>query len=524
MRLIYLPFLIIAIGFILIYSFLDWLIVIVLELPLSQDLVHLWLPMLLPWMPVFIWLNPRIKLLILKDKRGNLPFFYRFAAVFAIAVPTIIAQDYIVIATGKLTQLQSINEINNTALSKYYKLKTHFVDKRHVAVYHRAEASGRYNETLIFHIDVACPLLDRPDSSIQSNITPKAWVCYDFSKSISNRVSDDQKQAEFKSFDPLVNDEFKEKDFDKFVYLDRIGMTDRTKAYQKAITQQIPDIKKPIILEGVDTAFETRSGDKLIWIFGSFGIGAAVWFLMVIIPKISTAELKKLNEKSSSANLKVFKRALSIDNLKKSNMLITIIIIGLNLLIFVIMVFAGLGVVSFGAQDLLAWGADFRPKVIEGQWWRLLTSVFLHGGLMHVLMNMYGLFFVAIFLEPMLERVKYAAAYLICGLAASLVSIWWHPASVGVGASGAIFGLYGVLTALIIANKVNVKERKGMLLVSLPFIIINLLIGLSGGIDNSAHIGGLVCGLIIGFLYAGFANLPEEKKKNPAKTPSTSVG
>lgn len=523
MRLIYLPFLIIATSFIIIYSFLDWLLVIIFELPLNEDLVRFWLPFTLPWIPLLIWLSLRIKLLVLKDKRGNLPFLYRFAAAFAIAIPTIIAQDYMVTATGKLTQLQNINAINNTALSKYYKLKTHFVDKRNVAVYRRAETSGKYNETLIFHIDVACPLLDKPDTLIQSNITPKAWLCYDFSKSISNRLSDDEKQAEYKSFDTLVNNEFKEKDFDKFVYLDRIGMTDRTKAYLKAINQKIPDIKKPIILEGVNTAFETRSGDKLAWIFGSFGIGAAVWFLMVIIPKISTAELKKFNKKSPFTNWETFKRSISIDNLMKSNMLITIIIVGLNLLVFVIMVFAGLGVISFGAQDLLAWGADFRPNVIHGQWWRLLTSFFLHGGLMHLLMNMYGLFFVAIFLEPMLGRLKYAAAYLACGIASSVVSIWWHPASVGVGASGAIFGLYGVLTALIIASKVNVKERKGMLLVSLPFIVINLLLGLSGGIDNSAHIGGLLCGLIIGFLYAAFASLPQDEKKHSTKISSTSV-
>ena len=523
MRLVYLPFLIIAISFILIYSFLDWLLVIVFELPLNDDLVRFWMPFSLPWIPLLIWLSPRIKLLILKDKKGNLPFLYRFAAAFAIAIPTIFAQDYMVTATGKLTQLQNISEVNNTALTKYYKLKTHFVDKQHAAAYRRVKTTGKYNETLVFYLDVACPLLDKPDSSARVNIAPKAWLCYEFSKSISNRVSDNEKEFEFKSFNEQANNEFKEKDFDKFVYLDRIGTSDRTKAYAKAISEQIPDIKKPIILEGIDAAFETRSGNKLVWIFGSLGIGAVVWFLMVIIPKLSTAELKKYNDKSSPGTPAAFYRSFTIRNLRKSNALITTIIIGLNLLIFLVMVFAGLGVISFSAQDLLAWGADFRPKVIDGQWWRLLTSFFLHGGLMHLLMNMYGLFFVAICLEPMLGRLNYAAAYLACGVASSVVSIWWHPASVGVGASGAIFGLYGVLTALIIASKVNVKEKRGMLLISLPFIAINLLLGLSGGIDNSAHIGGLICGLIIGFLYAAFANLPENKKQNSAKAPPISV-
>ena len=528
MRLIYLPFLVIVASFILVYSSLDWLFLVKFELPVNEEVVHIWLPMLLPWIPVFIWLSPRIRLLVLKDKKGNLPFLYRFVAGFAIAIPTIIAQGYIVTATGTLTQLQNINEINATALSKYYKLKTHFVDKRNVAVYHRTETSGKYNETLEFYIDVACPILPVPDTSTKSYIaananTPKAWLCYQFSKSISNRLSDDVKETEFKAFDTLVNNEFREKNFDQFVYLDRIGMNNRSKAYTKAIRRRIGNIKNPIILEAVDAPFEARNGDKLMWIFASSGIGAVVWFLMVLIPKMSTAELKKQNGKSSSSDWPGFRKAISIHSLAKSNFLITLIIIGLNLLVFVIMVFAGLGVISFDARDLLAWGADFRPKTIDGQWWRLLTSFFLHGGLMHLFMNMYGLFFVAIFLEPMLGRLKYASAYLICGIAASIVSIWWHPATISVGASGAIFGLYGVLTAMIIANKVNVKDRRSMLLISLPFIVINLLLGLSGGIDNAAHVGGLLCGLIIGCLFSIFANLPAEKQKKSAKITSPSV-
>ena len=131
---------------------------------------------------------------------------------------------------------------------------------------------------------------------------------------------------------------------------------------------------------------------------------------------------------------------------------------------------------------------------------------------MHLLLNMYGLFFVAIFLEPQLGKIRYASAYLICGIVASLASIWWYPATISIGASGAIFGLYGVFVALLTTNKANVSNKKGLLLFSLFFIIINLAMGLAGGIDNAAHIGGLLCGILLGYIFYFFTDLPDAKE------------
>jgi membrane associated rhomboid family serine protease len=519
-RLIFIPYLIIAASFLVIYSFLDWLLLIRFELPVNEEVVHFWLAFALPWVPVFIWLSPRIRLLVLKDKKGNLPFLYRFIAAIAIAVPVIIAQNYLVTATGSLTQLQNINEINGQKLTKYYELKEHFIDKWHVAVYRRTETSGRNNETLSLIIDVACPIVDKQEIPIdlrQSNNTqyvtaPKAWLCYEFSKNISNHLSDDEKNIEFKTFDTVINNEFKEKNFDDFIYLDRIGKNDRSNAYLKAINAKFNDLPKPIILEGVNKPFEARNGEKLKWIFLSMGIGAAVWLLMISIPKINKAELKKMEEYTFSSDWRTFYE--SFTKFKSfGNIQITVIIIALNAIVFLIMVFAGLGVVSFDSHDLLNWGANFRPKTIDGEWWRLLTSIFLHAGLMHLFANMVGLLLVAIFLEPLLGRLKYAVAYLICGLVASATSILWHPATISIGASGAIMGLYGVLLALLTTNKIHAKAKRSILIITLPLVAINLLLGFLGGVDNAAHIGGLLCGVLIGYVIYFFGNLPEPKTR-----------
>lgn len=244
--------------------------------------------------------------------------------------------------------------------------------------------------------------------------------------------------------------------------------------------------------------FENRNGNTFAWIFRAFGIAAGIWLVMLLIPKLDKSELRRFEsgKPSNDNEVKEF-----IDFLKpKEGYFITPIIIYLNILIFVIMVFAGLGFISFKGQDLLAWGANFRPSTTNGEWWRLLTSTFLHGGLMHLIANMYGLLFVGIFLEPLLGRTKYLTAYLLTGILASCASLWWYDATVSVGASGAIFGLYGLFLVLHLTKIFPPSFSKAFFTSTLIFIGYNLLMGLTGGIDNAAHIGGLLSGCVVGLI------------------------
>jgi len=184
----------------------------------------------------------------------------------------------------------------------------------------------------------------------------------------------------------------------------------------------------------------------------------------------------------------------------------------LNILIFLIMIFAGLGIISFKATELVHWGANFRPLVAEGQWWRLLTNTFLHGGLMHILANMVGLMFVGVFLEPIIGTRRFVFIYIATGILASIASVWWHPATVSVGASGAIFGMYGVFLALLLSKVFPAKQNKAFLTSTLVFVGFNLLMGFAGGIDNAAHIGGLVSGFVIGLLITSTIRKEIEEK------------
>lgn len=183
---------------------------------------------------------------------------------------------------------------------------------------------------------------------------------------------------------------------------------------------------------------------------------------------------------------------------------ITPVLMFLNVLVFIIMLISGVHIISPSTVDLVKWGATFRPLVLDGQPWRLLTSTFLHAGILHLAMNMYAFFYIGILLEKIIPRWKYLTAYLVCGVVASAASVAMHDNTVGVGASGAIFGMYGLFLALLTSKLIAPQDRKSLLSSIGIFILFNLLFGLKDGIDNAAHIGGLVCGFVL-----GYALLPE---------------
>jgi len=188
------------------------------------------------------------------------------------------------------------------------------------------------------------------------------------------------------------------------------------------------------------------------------------------------------------------------------------IIININILVFILMLMGGVNIIKPDNISLLNWGANFRPYTLDGQWWRLLTCCFLHIGIVHLIFNMYALLYIGVLLEPILGRTRYTVAYILTGISASVVSVWWHDLTISAGASGAIFGMYGVFLALLTTNLLEKNTKKALTSSIFVFVGYNLAVGLKSGIDNSAHIGGLLSGVII-----GYAMLPSLKNEESNK-------
>jgi len=184
---------------------------------------------------------------------------------------------------------------------------------------------------------------------------------------------------------------------------------------------------------------------------------------------------------------------------------VTTALVAVNVAVFVAMTVRGVSPISPTSSNLLQWGADFGPAVTHGQWWRLLTSVFVHIGILHIAMNMYVLWGAGRLVERLFGPVPFAVLYVLTGLAGSLTSVMTHPFTVGAGASGAIFGLFGGLFGYLIVRRQAVHPRALQVLVpyATTFVLGNLAIGLSSPqVDLAAHLGGLVAGIPIGALLA----------------------
>ncbi|GFI50687.1 rhomboid protease GluP [Lachnospiraceae bacterium] len=187
--------------------------------------------------------------------------------------------------------------------------------------------------------------------------------------------------------------------------------------------------------------------------------------------------------------------------MNKVNAPCTILLAAMNVIVFIVLTSRGM---TEDGAFLLEHGAMYVLNVTEqGEYYRLFTSMFLHFGFEHLMNNMVVLVLIGWNLEMEIGKVKYLIIYLISGLGGNLLSAWWEiqtaDYAISAGASGAVFGLIGTLLYVAIRNHGRVGEISGRGIVFM--IIVSLYYGFtSSGVDNMAHIGGLVTGFLLGVL------------------------
>jgi rhomboid protease GluP len=148
------------------------------------------------------------------------------------------------------------------------------------------------------------------------------------------------------------------------------------------------------------------------------------------------------------------------------------------------------------SQVLLRLGAK-APYILAGQWWRLVTAMFLHAGLLHIGMNMWCLVDLGPEVESLFSTTKFTVLYLVTGVAGFILSLWWSPYGLSVGASGAIMGLIGILIGASFHHGHLGKEYRRQLW---RWVIYIAIFGIFFAVDNAAHIGGFITGLALGYL------------------------
>ncbi|PHQ29860.1 hypothetical protein CJ305_07780 [Leeuwenhoekiella nanhaiensis] len=492
---IYLPFVLVSICTIFFYNLFRWVFDIRLGiLPLKEDLLDIWIPFIIPVLPVSIWLRRPIRILKLKDPdRGRTAI--QALMIFAIVAPIVISQQYIKKAAFDLVTLENASEIKSLGAEKYFKINNFRVNKDARVAYATARTSGKGNDRLNFFLYLACPFENAEN----------AWYGVEYNESTGNTGTTTQQNAWFSNFLKYSERDFANYPFQDVSYFEKVAYSDHWDGYMQAIKNESPSAveNQQIILIPKADEFEERLGDTLPWVFGSFGIGCMVILLSLLYQKIDESTLSnfKKNKPLEDDDLRAILRFLNPLGSKGG----TAILIFVNIGVFVGMIFSGISFVSPTGTELLELGGLRKTEVVQGEYWRLFTSIFIHSGFIHLVMNMVGLVFGAILLEDVLGKVRFILSFIACGVLASFASIYWHENIVSVGASGAIFGLYGLILAFTVFRIYSTGTRTltwGLLVL---YAGVSLIFGFfSTGVDNAAHVGGLLSGFILGVLLIAF--------------------
>lgn len=230
-------------------------------------------------------------------------------------------------------------------------------------------------------------------------------------------------------------------------------------------------------------------------------------FLSSIYPKIKTNKFKKTDnldkiiDVTDDINKKTEAENKKFENVFKPK---KIIITKLLIIACIVMYLLSLFITNNFTESLILLGANNRGLVLNGEVFRLITNAFLHGSVIHLAVNMYSLWIIGTQVETYLGKVKFLVIYILSALMGSLFSIIFYENALSVGASGAIFGLMGAL--LYFGYHYRLYLSNALTSQIIPIIIINLFLGFTmSGIDNGAHIGGLIGGylatMIVGVKY-----------------------
>ena len=184
---------------------------------------------------------------------------------------------------------------------------------------------------------------------------------------------------------------------------------------------------------------------------------------------------------------------------------VTPLLVALNMAVFTWMIAGGVAILGGRPDDYLRFGANFGPLTGGGEWWRLGSCLFVHAGILHLVFNMWALWDCGRLGERLFGNMWFGVIYLFAGLCGSLASMLWRHEVVSVGASGAVFGVFGALLAFTIRQRGSIPDAMlNRLRVSTSiFVTFSLCYGFAAaGVDNAAHLGGLAAGFLLGLIGA----------------------
>ncbi|MCD7901014.1 MAG: rhomboid family intramembrane serine protease [Bacteroides sp.] len=504
LRFIFLPFFLCAIGILIGYTFLHWLLIIRLDLFQPQEIyLEFVFPGIICTLIGCFYLRRKIKLFYNPRPHD----FYTILCVMGLLVPTMIAQSYLMKQQGRLIEMDTPDKIDSQHQVKYYSIENSVIPKAATGAYVSRSNADRHGNKIMITVYFVTPLLTNPD--LGELHTHNNWIATSFKRKFSNTAFDD-KEIQKKEIQEFINEAFFK--FERYPFTTKYLVNLRTdnnwNHYLSAAQNSNHYVGKEniVILEEIIGEYETRTGNSFVWIFRSLAIANLIWLLITLFTPVFEGDMRIYRLPASEKKTLYTKFTVNWRSLYSLKFYwATSSIIFVNIVVFILLLFDGIDLSSPQADELIKWGASFGPLIREGEWWRLFTCIFLHAGVVHLVYNMLSLALIGWFTEREVGSFRFFLIYLLTGIAGSYCSFLFHESTVSVGASGAIFGMYGLGAALSI-NRYFSKDTIGILLLfGLPYMAINLIYGLLvSDIDMSAHLGGMACGFVIGLLFFSF--------------------
>ena len=228
-------------------------------------------------------------------------------------------------------------------------------------------------------------------------------------------------------------------------------------------------------------------------------IGTAIY---VLAPRSNSKPSKRSgnSRRDSAQQVAAFEQALVTFT---PRVIVIPIIVLTNILIFVLMLADGVAIRGWTPEVMLGWGGNFGPVTRAGEWWRLVSSMFLHYGFFHLAFNMLALVYFGRIVERLLGNVGFLVTYFVAGIGGSIASVAWRTDVVSAGASGAVYGIAGALIGFLVWRRDTIplpvlkRLRNGMI----SFLAIEMYYGIKQPqIDMAAHVGGLIAGFLCGLV------------------------
>jgi rhomboid protease GluP len=464
---------------------------------LNEEIWELYIPMAIPWIPLLLWFRQRFRTIQFKKKDDDAKWFVFVVAWLSISASVIASQQFFTGNSLILKHVSTPEAILVDSEATCYTIDTFNIDQHYAGTHTEFKVTGKHGTRLDFTVYFVSPIYSNQKTSNKDN---RLWCGVKFHDSMSYSADQEVKNKRYKEFYAECVNKLNNYKYHKSNYFKKETLTEDRANYDRAIEARIEEtpLKNNIVIVPVNSNFNGRNGNLFNWIFYFLAIGITALLGLLIIPHY--------NGKGHKALLsgKIKQRNDLTDYLKflipSGDHFWTSIFVNANILVFIVMVLKGINPFFPAVRDLYDIGGITDQSLLNEEYYRLVTCLFIHGGIIHLFYNMAVLIAAGLFIEKQFGRGRFFILYLLSGICGALASAYWHDNVVSVGASGAIYGLLGSYIGLIFIGKLSYKENRGALMIIGIYVGIGLLYSLFSNTDIAAHFGGMIGGLIFGIL------------------------